>query len=305
MMFDTIRIEETICSIAKSLYKTTPEVEQYPPNDNCVWRLHFGDSKADRVIKLGVKRPQALLRERQILYCLEESGLEVPEIEFTEKDLPNTLSIPFIVMPKIADNNLETACLNDAEFALKACRKTGCFLGRLRNLPTHTIDPLLSNGLTSQTRDIERWQQVRTHFDDLGATTTQIEQILIEARKFIDRDYTDIAHRDLSPRQVVADDRSFAVIDWEFAAPGRVFRDLGDFIGGIRKFTGGKNKHARALIEGFCCFQPLSEAELYEISIWEIFSLLWAVVLHTRLNRHNTAQMFLKLTNEPPLSYGN
>jgi hypothetical protein len=302
-MLDISRIEEMICIIAKSLYGTTPEIEQYLPHDNYVWRLHFGSNKSDRVIKLGVQRPQALLREQQILYRLRESGLEVPEVEFTEKDFQNTSLMPFILMPKIANNNLEISCLNDTEFASNACRKTGCFLGKLCSLPINTIDPILANGLTSRTRDIERWQQVSNYFDYLGTMTTRIKQILIEVRDSIERDYMSIAHRDLSPRQVVANDKAFAVIDWEFAAPGRVFRDLGDFIGGIRKYSGGRTKHVHALIEGFCNFQSLTEADLYEISTWEVFSLMWAAVLHTRLKRYDTAQTFLKLMKESPLIY--
>lgn len=62
-------------------------------------------------------------------------------------------------------------------------------------------------------------------------------------------------------------------IDWEAAAAGRIYRDLGDFIAALRRIT-GDDRYSRAFIEGYCNFRALSAEEMMEIGLWEVFSMV-------------------------------
>jgi hypothetical protein len=62
--------------------------------DRSVWGLKFDDGRADRVIKLDINRPTSLMREKQVMQILKVEGFAVPEIEFTQEDLPSVW-IPF------------------------------------------------------------------------------------------------------------------------------------------------------------------------------------------------------------------
>jgi aminoglycoside phosphotransferase (APT) family kinase protein len=303
-------MEQMVLSVAKALYKTKPQVKKYPAKNSGVWGLQFDDNRVDRVIKLGVKPSKSLVREQQIMIELRKYGLAVPEIEYTQLDLPGTW-IPFMIMPKVTHTNLTGACINDRPHAMEACRKAGEFLAQLNQIPIdsfplspsiHLMAENLKDGLSSEAIDLKRWNKVVANLNQWQAITPKIQHALDKVKHiFESRDYPNIAHRDFIPRQILADPKTFAVIDWESAAPGKTLRDLGHFIGGIRRVIEHENQYSLALMEGFCSIQPLSEEEMAEVKVWEIYSTLRAAVEQGHRNYHEQARKLLEFVEQPSL----
>jgi aminoglycoside phosphotransferase (APT) family kinase protein len=306
-------IEKLVVSIARSLYKATPQIVNYRGRDNAVWGLQFGDRRGNRVIKIGASRPTLLLREQQVMQKLKMWGLEVAEIEFTQRDLPN-IWIPFMIMPEVADRTIAEICVDDAEFAPSACRRTGEFLAHLYQLPENAIDiepsfSLAADGVIDNLNpaaiDLGQWQNVVAQFDscqELRDAFAQFTPIFQQLRPIIENgDYKSVTHRDFLPSQILVSEKKYGVIDWEYAASGRILRDLGDFIGGMRRFGGNNVARIRDLIYGFGSIQPLSAIELQEITLWETFSMLREVTIRIEQGRIDRAKYYFQMAEAPSL----
>jgi hypothetical protein len=309
-------IERLVISIASSLYKTTPQIINYGGRDNAVWGLKFDDRRANRVIKIGAVRPSLLMREQQVMQKLRLWDLEVAEIEFTQRDLPDVW-IPFTIMPEIADRTIAEVCVADAPFAPAACRRTGEFLARLSLLTEGSIeiepsfalaaDGFLDN-LTSAAVDLGQWQNVVARLGDC----MELRESFLPFMSSLDRlktiiengEYKSVTHRDFLPSQIVVSEKNYGVIDWEYAALGRILRDLGDFIGGMRRFGGNKVERVREFIDGFCSICPLSAAELQEVTLWETFSMLREVAIRLQQGRLDRAQYYFQMAEVPSLLNG-
>jgi hypothetical protein len=307
-------IEQLVLSIAKALYKTTPLVRSYSAVNSGVWGLHFGDNKTERVIKLGVRNSASLVREQQVMKNLKGLGMETAEIEFTQEDFPDVW-VPFTIMPKVSNGSLRGACLKDLPFALNCCRKSGEFIGRLSQIPISALNTTPSfyllpenvkDGSVSEPVDLKRWNEIVA---DLAKwqipITPRIQEVLTAARRIIKRgDYQNIAHRDFIPRQVLVAPGKFAIIDWEFAAPGRSLRDMGDFLGGIRRVLQNKEnkgKYATAFMNGYSSVCHLAPEDLQEITLWESYSSIRVAVEHLRAKNLEQAEKILGFAEQKSL----
>jgi aminoglycoside phosphotransferase (APT) family kinase protein len=288
-------MEALVLSIVTKLYKTTPLLRSYSAMNSGVWGIHFGDNKTERVIKLGVRNGASVVREQQVMKGLKALGMPTAEIEFTQEDLPEVW-VPFTIMPKVSNGSLRGACLKDLPFALPCCRKSGEFIARLSQIPISALNTTPSfyllpenvkDGSVAEPVDLKRWNEVVADLKKWQITLTpRLQEVLTMARKIIKLgDYQNIAHRDFIPRQVLVAPGRFAVIDWEFAAPGRTFRDMGDFLGGIRRVLQNKEnktKYATAFMNGYCSINHLSDEDLSEITMWESYSSIRVAVEHLR-----------------------
>lgn len=305
-----IAIEHLVLSIAESLYKTRPQLKSYGASSNGVWDLHFHGKRDDRVIKIGLEAPMSLMREQLIAQKLYKLGLAVPEIEFTQQDLPSVW-LPFMVMPKVTETTLKQASLDDLPYAIAGCHQAGKFLAQLSQIPLNVIDlqPNFSlmpedsqKGFCSDSFDLKRWQKIIANLKQLQVLTPPIREILTQVKAIIDRhDYPNIIHQDFIPRQILIGPQKFAAIDWETAAPGRTFLDMGDFLGSIRRSLRKKeNRHeyARAFIDGFGNSQSLSTTDLSEIALWEAYSHIRAAIEQGHRNKRDKTLRLLGFATE-------
>jgi aminoglycoside phosphotransferase (APT) family kinase protein len=307
-------IKQVVLEIASSLYKTTPLVRSYSAVNSGVWGLHFGDNKTERVIKLGVRNSASLVREQQVMKNLKSLGMETAEIEFTQDDLPG-IWIPFSIMPKVSNGSLRGACLKDLPFAMPCCRKSGEFIARLSQIPLeslktnpsfHLLPENIKDGSVAEAIDLKRWNEVVADLEKWQINITpRLQEVLTAVKTIIDRgDYQNITHRDFIPRQVLVAPGKFAIIDWEFAAPGRTFRDMGDFLGGIRRVLqnkDNKSKYATAFINGYCNHLSISQTDLLEIAAWEAYSSIRVAVEHLRGNNQEQANKIFGFAEQKSL----
>jgi aminoglycoside phosphotransferase (APT) family kinase protein len=306
-------IRRLVLYLAESLYKTKPEIENYGASSSGVWGLRFDDKKADRVIKLGVKSSGSLLREQKVIQNLHRFELAIPEIEFTQNDLPNVWT-PFMVMPKVGNATLKDACANDRPFATAKCRQAGEFVARLSQIPVSAIEIYpdfsimpedLKDDSMFEAIGLNKWHKVIAKLKQWDVLTAKIHEILLAVKNKIElKNYQNIIHQDFIPRQILVNPQKFAVIDWESAAPGSTLIDLGDFLGGIRRSLRNKDNrgiYANAFLDGFCSLHSLSEAEISEIALWEAYSTINVAVAMGRRNKHEQTRKFLDIALEEAL----
>jgi aminoglycoside phosphotransferase (APT) family kinase protein len=299
-----VAVERLVLSIAESLYHAKPQLKSYGASSSGVWDLHFDGERDDRVIKIGIESPTDLLREQQIARELYKLGLAVPEIEFSQQDLPNVW-FPFMVMPKIADTTLKEASLDDMPCAIEGCYKAGEFLACLQQISLDSF-PLLPDlsymVLSSKPSDRERWQKITATLRQWQILTPPIQNILAQVEAIIDRhNYPNIVHQDFIPRQILVGSQQFAVIDWELATIGRTFLDMGDFLGSIRRSLRKKEnrrEYASNFIAGFTKSQSLSDADRTEISVWEAYSHIRAAIEQGHKKKRDKTQRLLDFAIE-------
>jgi thiamine kinase-like enzyme len=310
MKIDRPQLEEVVISIAKYLYKAEPKITKYSTRDSSVWGLEFDDGKTDRVIKLDINRPTSLMREKQIIQVLKAEGFEVPEIEYTQEDVPSVW-IPFIIMPKIANNTtLRKAYDTQTRSMLEYCAKTGEFLARLHQLPITkmSINPSFSlsaegfgENLTASEIDLKQLNMSLNYLRNSAESLlhkNKIVKSLKQLKQIVEQnDRQDVTHRDFVPSQILVNNREFFVIDWEFAAAGRSFRDLGDFIAALRRFT-KEDLYIRAFLNSYNSFRTLSSAEIAEVGLWEVFSMIRRSRLNTVGNKEQVARRLFQLAGE-------
>jgi aminoglycoside phosphotransferase (APT) family kinase protein len=297
-------VEDLVLSIAESLYRTKPRLKSYGSSSSGVWDLYFDGDREDRVIKLGIESPTALLREQLVAKELYRAGLAVPAMEFTQEDLPN-VGIPFMVMPKIADTTLKEASLEDLPFAIEGCYKAGEFLARLSQLPSRTVLLLSDSSETTfanEPSDSERWLKIFTTLMEWQLLSLPIQKILERVREIIDlQGHPHFIHKDFIPRQILVGVDRFAVIDWESANRGRIFLDMGDFLGSIRRSLRKKDnrgEYASNLIAGFDSDRPLSSQEREEIALWEAYSHIRAAIEQGHKKRNDKIVRLLNFATE-------
>jgi aminoglycoside phosphotransferase (APT) family kinase protein len=299
--------------IAESLYKSKPEITNYGASSDGVWGLHFDDKKVDRVIKLGVKSSGSLLREQKIIQSLHRFELPIPEIEFTQVDLPNVW-IPFMVMPKIGNATLKDVCRNDRPFALAKCHQAGEFAARLSQIPVSAIDiqpefALMPEDFKEEQMfeaiGMEKWQKVMSKFKQWDVLTPPVQKILSAVKSEIEqKNYTNIIHQDFIPRQILVNPQQFAVIDWETAAPSSTLIDIGDFLGGMHRSLRNKDNkvtYTNAFLDGFCSISPLSTEEMSKIALWEAYSTLNVAMAMGRRKKHEQVSKFINIALEGAL----
>jgi aminoglycoside phosphotransferase (APT) family kinase protein len=298
-----------VMSIAESLYKTKPEITNYGASSSGVWGLHFENPKRNRVIKLGVKSSGSLLREQKIIQNLQKFELNIPEIEFTQEDLPSAW-IPFMIMPKIGTIGLKEACSIDRPFALEKCRQTGEFLARLSRVPLSAIDiqpnfALMPDDFKDdfmfESIGMGKWQKVTSILKKWQVLTPELDEILLDVKN-----YTNIIHQDFIPRQILVgpQPQHFAVIDWESVVPGSTLIDIGDFLGGMSRSLRNKENrgtYTNAFLDGFCSLRPLSAQEMAEIALWEAYSTINVAYSMGRRNRQEQVGKFLGIALERSL----
>jgi aminoglycoside phosphotransferase (APT) family kinase protein len=299
-----VAIERLVLSVAESLYRAKPQVKSYGASSSGVWDLHFGGERGDRVIKIGIESPTALLREQSIARELHKLDLAVPEIEFSQQDLPNVW-FPFMVMPKVADTTLKEASLENMPFAIEGCYKAGEFLAKLQQITLDRV-PLLPDlsymALSSEPSDHQRWQKIIATLRQWQILTPPIQNILARVETIIDRrDYPNIVHQDFIPRQILVGSQQFAVIDWESATIGRTFLDLGDFLGSIRRSLRkreNRREYVSNFIAGFSNNRSLSDTDRSEIALWEAYSHIRAAIEQGHKKKRDKTQRLLGFATE-------
>jgi tRNA A-37 threonylcarbamoyl transferase component Bud32 len=309
-MLNSLSLEELIISIAKSLYKVKPKITRYSTRDRSVWGLEFDGDTVDRVIKLDLNRATSLKREQKVMQILTNEGIPIPDIEFTQEDLPDVW-IPFTIMPKVVDRtSLLTVYNNHRELMLESCRKTGELLAKLHqiSLDKMQIDPsfLLAAegwGENLTAADID-WRQLNNCLAYIRDLTEEIQnkkyilQALNQLKKIVrEQEVQAVTHRDFAPNQILINEREIFAIDWEAAAAGRIYRDLGDFIAALRRVTEDE-RYSHAFINSYCDIKPLSAEEISEIGLWEVFSMVRKSRLNSVAKKPNMAQRLIQLATE-------
>jgi len=285
-----------IADTAARLYGERPNVTKFHSENNYVARLDFASGRESKVLKLAVSDHllDSVRQEAEALRRLEQVGLPVPTVEFTQENAPDPHR-PFFVMPLIAENNLGNGCREREPWAEEFCRRAGNFLAHLHRQPLELMD-----GLTPQhyapIRGInwEHWttQEAWAVCDpDLRTALTEVAERL---RARLSVEPRAVVHDSFIADQVITDgDQAFGITDWETFRAGYPERDLGCFLAAQDVWTNGTKQHAAAFLNGFKDGGGDLDAIRQWIDDWQVhYKMTWAA-FYLRTDREEGARILL------------
>jgi aminoglycoside phosphotransferase (APT) family kinase protein len=266
-------LDRAVLSIARSLYKQTPQLKKCHSQVNYCVVLNFDGVVQDRVIKLTHRNRWAIEVERYLYPAMKIKGLPVPEIEFTHQDYPEP-SEPFIIMPKFSDYRLADLCNSDHQVALQACWKSGRFIQDLHERFAEDFKPFLKiEDLRGQLAAIQ------------GILDTEIGLSLIienepELAETIEHHFASLSrrkmkrliHGQLHNQNILANARGeICVVDFgETIGMSSPLQDLFWLLFSHDGWSTGKGNpdQRTSILEGY---GTLDEVDVFEFRFWEFF----------------------------------
>ncbi len=293
-------LEGRIGDLAFARWGHRPRVSRYFSENNYVCRLGFDGLIPDRVIKVGLHLAGAVRQEAEALRRVRAAGLEVPEVELTGEDVPES-QLTFFVMPHLGEMDLGKACVEGLDWAEAACERAGDFLRRLQALPLSVLDGLRVQHYTDLTHEHpgSRWEWLA----GIERQGRPGESLLALARARVAVDVAAgervVVHESFIPVQVITDGGDvFGVTDWETIRSGRPLQDVSVFGAGLRAWFGGNPRYFEALIRGLTGGRGLSEEEQAMCRAWECLRCLWWAEFGMRSGREEMAEALIAQAQE-------
>jgi aminoglycoside phosphotransferase (APT) family kinase protein len=259
--------EQAVGSTMAHLYGQPPALIALPSNNNRVYRAIFPGAMPDRVVKVAgasAKACENILREQAVLPRLQLAGLEVPTIQFTQRDA-SALGVPFFTMPLQPGCTLAQACKEgQASWAETACHRLGGFVRQIAAADSADL-PLRAHG-----EQLTFLSQVRDGFLAEQMLRPPFAAIIDHAERLLHGPGLVPIHGDFSWSQVITDGDSFVVIDWESACLGHPLSMLGRAIAMMREY-GGRPEHIRWATAGFAAGGTLSASDVRDLHLWEMW----------------------------------
>ena len=214
--------------IATFLYNDVPEITPIASNNNQVFRLNFGDSRAIKVLKIGQHSADGLRREQQVMTALHARGFAVPAIEFTQEDAD--FGVDFTAMPFIAGVSIDQVSGLGPSAAGNAYENLGHFMCRLIWLDASSI--FGARVIEEIKRNAEiAWAESYALLLKHRRCNVRLVEIFEHGRDIRDgpEGFWCLTHGD--SLQLLTDGEDvFSVIDWEAASAGHALGELGYFL---------------------------------------------------------------------------
>jgi|GEM_PF-2076722 len=263
----TDSFEEAVAMTMARLYGQKPTLTPFRSNNNRVYRAVFPGPLPDRVIKVAGrsdKAAESIRREQAVLARLRHSGLDVPQVEFTQEDAP-AWGVAFFTMPLLPGRTLEEACKEDhVPWAEAGCVRLGAFVRQISAVNGSDLP------LRPHAEQLAFLAQVRAWFDGEALLRPPFSTILDHAERLLHQPGLVPVHGDFSWGQMVTDGGSFVVIDWESACLGHPLSMLGRAIAMMREY-GGTPDHIRWATAGYAGGRVLSNTESQDLHLWEMW----------------------------------
>ncbi len=242
------------------------EAQHLPPNSNFVWRA-FGENKT-YIVKLNPRRPYRLRREIEAYRLIERSSLNHAKI-IAHGELSG---IPYLILSDCGSKSVADLVLDVVSpKSLQAVFQTIQELTRFAE-QDYSDFGVIRDGLTTRDRDIERLTDTCARFAPL---TRECGSILSRIESHVHDAYTDMCHRDLSPRQVVLDGEKTTLTDFESIGPGQFERDVGDLLGGIAKYGEWSDEYFTEAIRSAAASRPNKKVDSTRIADYAAYSCFW------------------------------
>jgi len=231
--------------------------------------LDFGSTSPDKVIKVagdGENAPARVLGEQKALRVLRQIGLPVPEVEFTQEDVPSAPR-PFFTMPHLQGESLEATYRASFPWEEKAWRHAGRFVAEMRRVSLEDVREVVQPAWND-------FDGVRSSFEKHGLLRAPFISIIDEAQSFVGHDDGCFIHGDYASTAVIANAESFVVVDWENTTTGSLLDALGRINAMTREYgpPEKREQHIRWTTEGFEELEPLDEKKRHELHVREMMN---------------------------------
>jgi len=265
--------QDTVINLATKRLGELQEIQHLPPENNFVWSVEAGAHSY--IVKIGPVRPYRLRREIRAYDHLSGNDLPIP----TMINSGEIERIPFLILTRNGNKTAEDLFAVDHESVEPGLiSRILAGLHCLSGLHCKSFD-LIKNGVTTRDRDVERLEYTRS----LAVLKSIHLDLLDRIESVNSRPYSQMAHRDFSPRQVVLNGNGATLIDFESIGPGLLERDIGDFIGGILKFGIFQAEYGLEVVR----FAATNGLACDLISDHAIYSLLWSIAKSTPVESVN------------------
>lgn len=279
---------QTAEALMAEVYDPRPRVEHHRTSISSVFLLTFPDGQ-EKILKANdhPSRSDWVRREQRVLGSLRAAGLAVSEIELTQADLPNA-PFAFSVMPRRAVHSLSERYERDPSLASPLFVEAGVWLAELHRINPVSIEHAVASDEARVSGARER-EWIREQVSDAELTELGTPALFATFEELQDRERWALIHGDYHAGQVMISGGKISyVVDWDWAQHGRPMRDLGLFVAYTRFYSRAMRESAY-IYEGYRRVRPLSESEVGEAQLWELYTLLRVTAGQRLVGNENNA----------------
>jgi Ser/Thr protein kinase RdoA (MazF antagonist) len=255
--------------IGSRLFGQMPLVSRFQAIHSDVYRLDFDRGSPAHLIKIARDKPEAILREQEVLRALQRLEFEVPVLEFTQADYPDAAR-PFTILPMISGMSAAAIYTQDARRGSAIFERLGRFIGRLAALPANATSLGMPAG-EARTYELEQMDKQQAALSASKWFTKEFTAHFQNARRLLDGPPLWFGHRDGG--QLITDgNHVFVVVDWGEAGAVWPYADLARHIHAMRAghdLWGGQ--WLSCLLSGFGSIRPLEDGWIEIVETWLLY----------------------------------
>jgi aminoglycoside phosphotransferase (APT) family kinase protein len=279
--------QRDVQALGMHLYGVVPSLRKCYSEMNHVYLLDFGGALPDRVLKLAGAEwaRHAVGREGSIVRRMHELGLPVPEVEYTQDDVPGAAT-PFLAMVRVPGHDMPTYPWDmSAASTRDAWRSAGAALARIHAVPAAAVP-----GVRTADQYLGYERERHGHLCAFSASQGLADvttDLLRRVAAHLADDTIALVNADLTPFEFITDGVAVTIVDWTAAAAGFPMRDLGQFRAWVRAMAGAEQLMAWFL-DGYFGGLPGPDV-LQEIRDWEAYDKLGYAMFYHNAGRTDAA----------------
>ena len=240
------------------------------------------------MIKLGSNNEWTIAAESYLYPLMQGAGLSVPEIEFTDSDVPDS-ELPFTIMKKFSDQTLDQLCAGDSRAALSACEAAGGFIKELNDRFYTRFQEGVAKGELDKRRTAEGQGPDFAPIRECDGHLSERVELYFEG--LIKPTQRELVHGDFTTYNILADaNGEICVIDCGYLHLSSPFEDLYKLLASHDGWSvgTGRSNQRDALIRGF---GGLSQDGIEELKFWEMYKYLESLRMTLNVEDDPTEEM--------------
>lgn len=232
--------QQSVVQLIEKILGENGTIKHLSPEDSFVWLAEVANCRY--IVKTKPHLPYRIHREIRAYEQFRSCSLSIPEVIWSGI----YENLPYLILSYSGDNNAKNLfnqqCISENVIVLERILDALWILSK----QDHQSLKFVKKNITTLQRDQERLSATQ----DLPELEDKHKELLERIIKVQKMPYRQLSHRDFSPRQVVLQGNNPTIVDLESIGPGRIERDIGDFMGGILKLGKYHSAYGR-LVKAF------------------------------------------------------
>lgn len=283
--------------IGRTIGGETPLVSRFQAERGHVFRLDFAKGTAARVIKIAKDNADSIRREQRLLRELGALGFEVPPVELTQDDFPDS-PVAFTVIPLIRGTSVAAIYTQDTQRGIALFERYGAFLGRLAALNPASVSAALERE-PARALELATWDAHYAVFTNSGWRRDDFDRYHQEARDLLVSQTPDWFGVREGGHLITDGAGTYSVVDWGEAGYCWPYADLARCIHTmqtVHELHGGQ--WMECLLRGFKQFRPLGLDWDATVETWLLYLAVREALVLTRSGRTQAGVRLLKKSRE-------